>query len=38
MTPPDALTVLHAPGRRLAKLLHPGGRAEGYDRTRTLDS
>lgn len=33
----DALTVLHAPGRRLAKLLHPDGRADGYDRTRTLD-
>jgi len=38
MMPPDTLTVLHAPGRRLAKLLHPDGRAEGYDRTRTLDA
>lgn len=39
MTAPalDALTVLHAPGRRLAKLLYPDGRADGYDRTRTLD-
>jgi hypothetical protein len=35
---PDALTVLHAPGRRLAKLLHPDGRAEGYDRTRIVDA
>ena len=33
----DTLTVLHAPGRRLAKLLHPCGRADGYDRTRILD-
>ena len=32
------LTVLHAPGRRLAKLLHPDGRAEGYDRTRRMDA
>jgi len=38
MTAPDALTVLHARGRRLAKLLHPEGRADGYDRTRTLDA
>lgn len=37
MNAPDALTVLHAPGRRLAKLLHPDGRVDGYDRTRTLD-
>ncbi len=35
---PDALTVLRAPGRRLAKLLHPDGRVDGYDRTRTLDA
>ena len=35
---PDALTVLHAPGRRLAKLLHPDGRADGYDRTRTVNA
>lgn len=34
---PDTLTVLHAPGRRLAKLLHPDGRADGYDRTRHMD-
>lgn len=35
---PDTLTVLYAPGRRLAKLLHPDGQAEGYDRTRILDA
>lgn len=34
---PDALTVLHARGRRLAKLLYPDGRADGYDRTRRMD-
>ena len=33
----DTLTVLHAPGRRLAKLLHPCGQVDGYDRTRILD-
>ena len=37
MTIPDALTVLYAPGRRLTKLLHPAGRADGYDRTRIMD-
>ena len=37
MNSPDALTVLHATGRRLAKRLHTDGRVEGYDRTRTLD-
>ena len=34
---PDTMTVLHACGRRLAKLLHPDGRVDGYDRTRNLD-
>lgn len=37
MSASDSLTVLHAPGRRLAKLLHSDGRVDGYDRTRTLD-
>lgn len=37
MTAPETLTVLRARGRRLAKLLHPDGRAEGYDRARTFD-
>ncbi len=40
MTAPvlDTVTVLHARRRRLAKLLHPDGRADGYDRTRILDA
>jgi len=38
MNPPtDSLTVLRARGRRLAKLVHPGGRAEPYDSARRFD-
>ncbi len=37
MSAPDAVTVLRARGRRLAKRLHPDGRVEGYDSARTLD-
>jgi hypothetical protein len=39
MTLPDcAITVLHARGRRLAKLLRPDGRIIGYDEARTFDA
>ena len=37
MNAPETMTVLRAPRRRLAKLLHPDGRIEGYDRARTFD-
>lgn len=33
----DVLTVLHAPGRRLAKVLHQEGTVGGYDRTRVMN-
>lgn len=35
--PDESLTVLRARGRRLAKLVHPGGVVDGYDATRTFD-
>jgi len=31
---PDGLTIIQAPGRRLAKLIRADGTTEGYDRTR----
>ena len=34
----DHVTVLHAPNRRLAKLIRADGTVEGYDRARTLDA
>ncbi len=33
----DSLTILRARGRRLAKLVKPGGALEGYDSARTVD-
>lgn len=35
---PDCLTVLRARGKRLAKRLHPDGRADSYDSARTFDA
>jgi len=35
--PGDSLTVLRSRSLRLAKRLHPDGRAEGYDRAKHLD-
>ncbi|UFN49393.1 hypothetical protein LPC08_01740 [Roseomonas sp. OT10] len=34
---PDALTIMEAPGRRLAKLIRPGAESVGYDSTRTVN-
>jgi hypothetical protein len=34
---PCAITILHAPGRRLAKTITAGAVAGGYDRTRTFN-
>jgi hypothetical protein len=34
---PDGLTIIRAPGRRLAKIIRADGTMEGYDRTRHFD-
>ncbi len=33
----DTLTILHAPSRRLTKLIHADGTIEGYDDAKTFD-
>ncbi len=33
----NSVTILRARSRRLAKLVHPDGRVEGYDQARTFD-
>ena len=34
----ETITVLHAPGRRLAKLVHSDGHADAYDQSKTMNA